>query len=96
MVQLSRIEVIVFDGVTRAVGFDVSESRYLMDGFQLSLHRHGGGEAVEVHLIGILALGLYKERMMITVREHGKLCLNRGAIAWTGALNLSVEKGRIG
>ena len=34
--------------------------------------------------------------MVVTVGEHHELCLNGWAIAWSRALDLTVEKGRIG
>ena len=40
MVELRRVEVIVFDGVSGAVGFDISQCRYLMDSLELCFHRH--------------------------------------------------------
>ncbi len=73
MVELRRVEVIVFDGVSGAVGFDLSQCRYLMDSLELRFHRHRGGETIEIHLIGVFTLRLYKEWMMIAVREHGEL-----------------------
>ena len=96
MVELCWIEVIVFDGVTRTISLHISQSGNLMDRFELCLHRHGGGEAIEIHLIGVFTFRLNKERMMITVREDGKLRFYGGTIAWSRTLNLSVEKGRIG
>ncbi len=63
---------------------------------ELCLHRHRRREAVQVHLVGVLALGFDKQRVVIAVGEGNELGLNRRTITWAGALNLAVVKGRIG
>ena len=48
MFQLGRIKEIIFDGVTRTVHLQISESRNMFQGGYLYLHRQRGRKTVQV------------------------------------------------
>ena len=90
MFELGRVEVIVFDGVTRSVNLRISQCRNLMKCIQLDIHRHARRKTVQIHLVRIFAFRLQKERMLIFVGEGNELGFDTWTVTWTGALNLTI------
>ena len=96
MLQLGRVEVIIFDGITGAINNQVFESRYLLQGRKLDIHWQRRREAIEVKFLRCLAFGFQEKLMLFFIREGYDFCFYTGAIARPDTLNLSVEKGRVG
>ena len=96
MLQLRGVEVVVLDGVAGAVDYQVAEGGNLLQRFQLDVHRQGRGESVQVEFLRGLAFGLQEELVLRLVGEGDDFRLDAGAVARPDALDLPVEKGRIG
>ena len=96
VLELRGVEVVVLDGIAWAVGLHMCKGRYLAQGIELDAPRHRRREAVEIHFIGALALGLNKELVGILVGEGDQLGLDAGAVTGPYRLNLTVEQGRLG
>ena len=60
----------------------------------LHLLRQGGGEALDVQLLGVEAHGLHKELVAELVREPHHLVLNGGAVAGADPLDDAGVQGR--
>src|SRR6185436_7413322 len=52
-------------------------------------------KAIDVDLVDVAALGLEKDLMALAVRKAHHLVLERWAIPWTDALDLTVEQRRL-
>ena len=90
MFQLSGVEKVIFNGVSRAVGDEIAEARYLLQRFNLDIHGERGREAIQVHLVCVLTLGFQKELVLFLVRKSMKFSLNTWAVTRTDALDLSI------
>ena len=95
MVELSRVEVVVFDGISWSVNLQVGKARNLLERVDLNVHRQGRAESVEIHLVGVLTLWLKEEHVLVSVGEGVEFGLDARAVARSDALNLSIEKGRV-
>ena len=90
MFELGRVEVIVFDGVSRSVNIGISQSRNLVKCIQLDIHRHARRKTVQIHLIRIFAFRFQEERMLILVGEGDELGFDARTVTWAGTLNLTI------
>ena len=96
MLQLSRVEIIVFDGISRTIHHQVFEARNLLQRFQLNLHRQGRRESVQVKFTGSFSLRLQEKLVLGFVGERHNFGFDTWAVARSDTLDLSVEKGRVG
>ena len=95
MIELCRIEEIIFDGVTRAINLHITKSGNRLQCPQLNLQGQRAGETVQVIFLGGFSLWLQEELVLITLRKGDDLRLDAGAITRTDTLDLSVVEWRV-
>ena len=92
MIQLSRVEIIVFNCITWTVDLHISQRRNLVQGINLDLERKRRRETIEVEFVCSLTLGFQEELMRCFIGKCYYFCLNTRTITRTNALNLPVIK----
>ena len=95
MVELGGVEVVVLDGVARAIEARVAQCGDGVECLQLYVDRHARREAIEIHLIGILPFGLEEQWVLLLAGKGDEFGLYRRAVARSGALYLPVEERRV-
>ena len=78
--QLQGVHAVVLDGVGRAHDLRPLQPRDGVEQLHLHLLGQGGGEPLDVQLLGVQAHGLDEELVPGLVREAGDLGLNGGAV----------------
>ncbi len=91
--QGQGVDAVVLDGVGRPGHDGPAQSRYAVEHLHLHLLRHGGGEALNVKLLGVQSHGLYKQLVAQLVRKADDLRFKTGAVAGADALNQSGVHG---
>ena len=90
MMQLCGVEIVILDGVSRAVNVGIGKSRNLTQSLDLHLPRQRRTEAVEVAFVGRLTLRLNEELVTILVGKRHDLGLYAGAITWSHTIDLTI------
>ena len=88
MVQLPRIDRIIFNGVAGPDHLGAFQTRDRSQHRRLHIDRHAGRHAVHVHLVGIQAFRFEKNLVTGLVRELDDLVFDRRAIPRAHALDL--------
>src|ERR1700722_2589463 len=94
MLQLPRINRVIFDSITRTDHLGIFQPWNRRDHGGLYVDRHAGGHSIDVHLIGIKAFGLQEDLMAVFVWKLDHLVFNGWAIARTDAFNLATVERR--
>ena len=90
MVQLRGWEIVVFDGIARAIDVQVFESPDFMQCFQLYFPGQRRRKAVEVVFVGAASFGFEEELMLVFLGKGHYLCFDRGAVARTDTFDLAI------
>ncbi|EXI71365.1 MAG: hypothetical protein AW07_03697 [Candidatus Accumulibacter sp. SK-11] len=85
--QAPRVEVVVFDRVSRAQDVAALETMDRTNDRQLHVERQAGRNAVRVDLVGLQTLRLEKDVMAVLGRETMDLVLDRRAVTRPDALD---------
>ena len=93
VIELSRVQEIILDGIAGAIDFGVFEAFYLSQGLILDVIRQRRPEAVEVIFLRSPTLGFHKELVAILSRKAFNLILDAWTIPGTNPLDSSVEHG---
>ena len=80
MLQILRIEVIVFDGVTGTCDVSIFKTTDAVDKIQLYVERQTGGDAVRVEFVAVQTFRLNKHLMAGFISEAGDFIFNRRAV----------------
>ena len=91
--QLQGVHAVILDGVGGAHHFRPLQAGDGVEHFQLHVLRQGGGEALDVQLLGVQAHGLHEQLVPGLVREAGYLCLNGRAVPGAYALDDAAVHG---
>src|SRR5579871_1300037 len=94
MIQLARVDCIVFDGISRPDHFCGFQPGYGCDHCGLDIDGHAGGHAVDVHLVCIEALWLEEDLVTVLVRELDDFVFDGRAISRTNAFDLATVERR--
>src|ERR1700689_4025089 len=89
MLQLPRIDRVVFDRVPRTDHLSLFQSQNRRDHGGLHVDGHAGGHPVDVDLICIEAFWLQEDLMAVLVWKLDHLVFNGRAISRTDAFNLA-------
>ena len=95
MVQLGRREVVVFDRIPWPEHAHVLESWNLTHGVELNLFGQGCRKSVDVGLYGVASLWFNKYLVPVFVCKPVDFVFNAGAVAWSFALNGTIEHGAL-
>ena len=87
--QLSRVEIVVFDRIGRTINFDILKAPYIPQSFELNLKRQRRGETLQVIFISVTPFRFQKKLVFRLVGKCPELVFNARAIAGTDAGNLS-------
>ena len=93
IVQILRIEIVVFHRISRLKEHGVLQSLDGMDSLQLHFQRQRRRKALEVILRRVYPLRLQEQLVGILIGESTKLILNAGTIARTLAVNHPGKEG---
>jgi hypothetical protein len=88
MAQLTRIDVVIFDGVARPHHAGPLEAGNCRQKCDLHLLRQRGRDPVRIDRRIVQPLGLQEDLMAVALAEADDLVLDRGAIARAAALDL--------
>ena len=92
--QHGGINAVILNRIGNAHHFGMLKTGQGMQHGELHIGGHGGGEALQIHFLGVFSDGLHKELMPLLIRKANDLILNGGAIARTDALYFSaVQRG---
>ena len=96
MVQLRGWEIVVFDGIARAIDVQVFESPDFMQCFQLYFPGQRRRKAVEVVFVGAASFGFEEELVLVFVGECTQFVFDARAVARPDSRYRPVEQRRAG
>ena len=91
--QVTRVEIVVFNRITRAQDVRVLQTGDGAHQGVLDVKWQAGADAVGVDLVGVEALGFEKNLVAVFVGKAVDLVFNARAIAWAHAFDLAGEHG---
>ena len=91
--QLRGVHAVVFDGVGGAGHLRLLQAGEGVEHFDLHVLRQGGGEALDVQLLGVQPHGLHKELVPGLVGKADDLGLDGGAVSGAYALDDAGDQG---